>query len=299
VTAAQYGKIPAANSFNQVTGGNPNLKPQTADTFTAGVVFTPVELVRNLIVSADYWRIKVKHYIGSLSAGDTLNNCINTGDPRYCSLVLRDANGSLSVGNGPTAGRVIGTGLNTGSFEMSGVDIDGHYVLDLNRAGTVAFSFNGSVAVDNTIEVVPGLPAFDCTGLYGPTCTGEGPTSPIPKWRHKLRATWESPKGFEVSLNWRHIGSLSSEQTSTSPHLATGTAYPVDSHVGSYEYFDIDTGIDLGSHVNLRFGINNVLDRKPPIVGFNANPLLVNGNMLAAMYDTLGRYIFVGATLRY
>jgi iron complex outermembrane receptor protein len=299
VTAAQYGKIPAANSFNQVTGGNPNLKPQTADTFTTGVVFTPVELVRNLIVSADYWRIKVKHYIGSLSAGDTLNNCINSGDPRYCSLVLRDANGSLSVGNGPTAGRVIGTGLNTGSFEMSGVDIDGHYVLDLNRAGTVAFSFNGSVAVDNTIEVVPGLPAFDCTGFYGPTCTGEGPTSPIPKWRHKLRATWESPRGFEVSLNWRHIGSLSSEQTSSSPHLATGTAYPADSHVGSYEYFDIDTGIDLGSHVNLRFGVNNLLDRKPPIVGFNANPLLVNGNMLAAMYDTLGRYIFIGATLRY
>ena len=51
--------------------------------------------------------------------------------------------------------------------------------------------------------------------------------------------------------------------------------------------------------VSLRFGVNNVLDRKPPIVGFNANPLLVNGNMLAAMYDTLGRYIFIGATLRY
>jgi outer membrane receptor protein involved in Fe transport len=225
VTAAQYGKIPAANSFNQVTGGNPNLKPQTADTFTAGVVFTPLELARNLVVSADYWRIKVKHYIGSLSAGDTLNNCINTGDPRYCSLVLRDANGSLSVGNGPTAGRVIGTGLNTGSFEMSGVDIDGHYILDLNRAGSVVFSFTGSVAVDNTIEVVPGLAPFDCTGFYGPTCTGEGPTSPIPKWRHKLRATWETAKGFEVSLNWRHIGSLSSEQTSSSPHLATGTAH--------------------------------------------------------------------------
>jgi iron complex outermembrane receptor protein len=303
VTAAQYGKIAPASTFNQVTGGNSNLKPQTADTYTAGIVFTPTEWVRNLIVSADYWRITVKHYIGSLSAGDSLNNCINTGDPVYCSLVLRDANGSLSVGNGPTAGRVIATGLNTGSFEMSGVDIDGRYILDLselhlNNVGTVSFSFTGSVAVDNTIQVVPGRAPFDCTGFYGPTCTGEGPTSPIPKWRHKLRSTWEATKDFEISLNWRHIGSLASEKTSSNPHLA-GTAYPVDSRIASYEYFDLDTGIGLGPHVNLRLGVNNILDRKPPIAGFNANPLLVNGNMLASMYDTLGRYLFVGVTAKY
>jgi outer membrane receptor protein involved in Fe transport len=130
----------------------------------------------------------VKHYIGSLAAIDSLNNCLNTGDPVYCDLVRRDANGSLSVGNGPTSGRVIATGLNTGSFEMS------------------------------------------------------GPT---------------------------------------------------------YDYIDMDVGFDLGSHVNLRLGVNNLFDRQPPIVGFNANPLLVNGNMLAATYDTFGRYLFVGLTAKY
>ena len=36
-----------------------------------------------------------------------------------------------------------------------------------------------------------------------------------------------------------------------------------------------------------------------PIIGFNANPLLVNGNMLAATYDTFGRYLFVGLTAKY
>lgn len=304
VTAAQYGKIPAASSFNQLTGGNPRLKPETADTFTAGIVLTPVDWARNLIVSADYWRIKINQYIGSLASVDSLNNCIASGAPVYCSLVVRDANGSLSVGNGPTAGRVIGTGLNTGSFGMSGVDIDGRYILDLRGTGwryggTLSFSFTGSVAVSNTIEVVPGLPAFDCTGFYGPTCTGEGPTSPIPKWRHKLRSTWKPTENFNVSLNWRHIGSLSSEQTSSSPHLATGTVYPVDARIPSFEYFDLDTSFALGPHVELRLGVNNLLDRNPPIAGFNANPLLVNGNMVAAMYDTLGRYLFVGLTAKF
>ncbi|GAC1677288.1 MAG: hypothetical protein NVS9B2_28190 [Steroidobacteraceae bacterium] len=94
---------------------------------------------------------------------------------------------------------------------MSGVDIEGRYVLDmgalsLKNAGRISFNFPGSVAVDNVIQVVPGRLPFDCTGYYGPTCTGEGPTSPIPKWSHKMRATWEARNDFEVSLNWRHIG---------------------------------------------------------------------------------------------
>ncbi len=301
VTAAQYGKIAPANSFNQLTGGNPNLRPQIADTVTGGLVFVPTSWVPSLLVSVDYWRIKVERYIGSLAAVDSLNNCLGTGDPVYCDLIRRDANGSLSVGNGPAAGRVIATGLNTGSFEMSGIDVEGRYVLDMSalNAGKISFNLAGSVALDNTIQVVPGLMPFDCTGFYGPTCTGEGPTSPIPKWRHKMRATWEARKDFEVSVNWRHIGHLDSEQTSSNTHLATGTAYPADWHIPTYDYIDMDVGFDLGSHVNLRLGVNNLFNREPPIVGFNANPLLVNGNMLAATYDTFGRYLFVGLTAKY
>ena len=301
VTAAQYGKIAPANSFNQLTGGNPNLRPQIADTVTGGLVFVPTSWVPSLLLSVDYWRIKVERYIGSLAAVDSLNNCLGTGDPVYCDLIRRDANGSLSVGNGPAAGRVIATGLNTGSFEMSGIDVEGRYVLDMSalNAGKISFNLAGSVALDNTIQVVPGLMPFDCTGFYGPTCTGEGPTSPIPKWRHKMRATWEARKDFEVSVNWRHIGHLDSEQTSSNTHLATGTAYPADWHIPTYDYIDMDVGFDLGSHVNLRLGVNNLFNREPPIVGFNANPLLVNGNMLAATYDTFGRYLFVGLTAKY
>jgi hypothetical protein len=44
---------------------------------------------------------------------------------------------------------------------------------------------------------------------------------------------------------------------------------------------------------------NNLLDRKAPVVGFNANPLLVTGNMVAAMHDTLGRYVLLGLTAKY
>ena len=300
VTAAQYGKIPAANTINYLSGGNPNLRPQIGNTVTAGVVLTPLGSTRALYLSADYWRIKIEKYIGSLPAGPTFLNCLNSGDPLYCSLVQRDANGSLSTGNGAGAGHVVATGINTGSFEMSGVDLAGRYVLDIGDAnlGKVSFTFTGSLALDNTIQTTPGQIA-DCTGYFGQFCTGAGPTSPIPKWRHKLRTTWEVRPGSEVSLNWRHIGPLDSEHLSSNPLLASTTAYPVDSHVGAYDYLDADIGFDVGSHVELRFGVNNLLDRQPPVVGFVANPQLVNGNMLAGIYDTFGRYLFVGVTAKY
>jgi len=50
--------------------------------------------------------------------------------------------------------------------------------------------------------------------------------------------------------------------------------------------------------VSLRLGVDNILDKQPPLVGFNLNPLLVNGNMVAPMYDTYGRYLFVSLSAK-
>ncbi len=301
VTAAEYGNIAPQSSINVVTGGNPNLKPETADTVTAGFVLTPVP---NVLFSADYWRIKVKQYVGGLPGSFTVNTCLNSGDPFYCGLIHRDATGSLSTGNGANAGRVIGTRFNTGSYGSSGVDIDGRYVWNpdfLNASlGNLSFNFTASVALDNPINVTPGVSQFDCSGYYGPNCSGAGPTSPVPRYRHRLRTTWENKHGYELSFNWRHIGALKSEFTSGNENLSNpGSVFPIDSHIGIYDYFDLDGSIDVGPHLNIRLGVNNLADRKPPVVGFAANPLLVNGNMVAGMYDVLGRYLFLGFSAKY
>jgi iron complex outermembrane receptor protein len=301
VTAAEYGTIAPQSSINVVTGGNRNLRPETADTMTAGFVLMPVQ---NFLFSADYWRIKVKQYVGSLPGSFTMATCLNTGDPYYCGLIRRDANGSLSTGNGPSAGRVIGTRFNTGAYGNSGADFEGRYAVSLDalqpKAGTLTFSFSGSVALDNPINVTPGVSEFDCTGLFGPNCSGAGPTSPVPRWRHRLRTTWRTAHELELSLNWRHIGRLKSEFTSSNPNLSNpANVFPVDSQIGAYNYLDLDGSMDLTPNLNVRIGINNLTDRKPPVVGFAANPLLVNGNMAAGMYDTLGRFIFLGLAAKY
>ena len=277
------------------------MKPETSNSVTIGVVLTPRT---NILFSADYWRIKVKQYVGGIPGSFTVNTCLNTGDPFYCGLIQRDASGSLSTGNGVSAGRVLGTRFNTGSYGNSGVDLEGRYALDLAflraDAGRLMFSFTGSVALDNPINVTPGVSEIDCSGYFGPNCSGAGPTSPVPRWRHRLRTTWESGHRFELSLNWRHIGRLKSEFTSGNENLSNpGNVFAVDSQIDAYDYIDLDANIDVAAHVNLRFGVNNVADKKPPIIGFAANPLLINGNLAAGMYDSLGRYLFIGLTAKY
>ncbi len=307
VTAAQYGTIADAGTFNILRGGNINLKPETARTLTLGAVLTPSKL-SHFSFSVDYWRIKVSKYDGQYNAVTTLNTCLNSGNSIFCGLVSRDSSGSLSTGNSLTSGYVRGTNVNTGSFEQSGIDFASSYALELDdaglhHAGRLAFSFTGDLALKSKINIDATVPTFDCTGFYGLTCTGEGPTSPISKWRHQLRTTWSAPRGIELSINWRYIGVLNSELTSANPHLngdANGNPVSaVDARIPAYNYFDLAANADVAKGINVRLGVNNIFNKPAPLVGNNNNPQLLGGNQLAPAYDTLGRYVFVGVTAKY
>lgn len=286
LTSAQYGTLPTANSIRVVTGGNRNLTPERTKTLTAGVVFTNFSWAPTLLASVDYWQIKISNYIGGISANTSLSQCVAAGNPIFCNLIHRGADGSL------LSGQVLATRANTGGWAERGIDFAAQYSIRLTSRDTLGFSFNGSKLISNRIAVDPSVPVVDCAGLYGPSCSGIGPTSPIPSWRHTLRTTWTRGK-FNASLNWRHIGSMDFEGTNAG--FAGETVYPVDSHVPAYDYFDLSAGYGF-SHLDLRLGINNVFGKNSPIVGYNSNPLLLNGNLQAGIYDPFGREVFMEVT---
>lgn len=84
MSAAQYGTIPAnpAEQNNQFVGGNPDLTPEQADTYTVGLVFTPLE---DLNVAIDYYDVKIEETITGIGASTILNTCL-TPACRRCAV---------------------------------------------------------------------------------------------------------------------------------------------------------------------------------------------------------------------
>lgn len=294
VSAAQYGTIlenPAAQ-YNGLVGGNPALDPEESDTYSIGFVFTP-QFLPGFTMTVDFYDIKVEKLVDSLGGDFILQTCLDSGDPTYCDRVRRDANGSLWLGDG---GFVEDPILNTGSLQTKGADLEATYRFDMGRAGGLGLSLVGTYTDEFVTEPLPGAEKYDCGGLYGTVCD-----VPIPEWRHKLRANWQSPWGVDVALTWRFIDSVELDASSDNPSLA-GDVFWQDARLGTRNYFDTTASytmsdVSVFSNVTGRLGINNLLDKDPPLVGqFSCPSVLCNGNTFPQVYDTLGRYIFVGIT---
>ena len=304
VTAAEFGNIVSnsANQYTQFSGGNRALKPEVSDTYSAGAVIAPTQgVLRGLVISADYFNIKVKGAIGTVGAQVILNQCLASGSPTFCTLVQRDpTNGSLFLG---TVGQVVNTLINVGQLQTRGVDVAGSYRFDFERVG---ISNIGSLGLDYTgtflmnlkqspgTTLTDGTTTYDCAGYYGTTCG-----VPAPKYRSKLRVTYNAPSNFQLSLNWRHYSGVNVDVSSTNTFLSSPAAtYASDSRLPAYNYFDLSASVRVADKFSLHVGANNIADKDPPLVGStNLSGTFGNGNTYPQVYDSLGRYIFAGVTV--
>src|SRR6202022_2985479 len=140
----------------QIQGGNPQLKPEQSDSISVGMNFTPTFLP-NFNASLDYWRIKLKDEVGVISAPIILSNCLATGDPVYCSLIVRTSQGSISGSSVAPGGYIGQTNLNAGAVRVEGVDLQTNYKLPLgDRFGSLMFALSGSYLIEFSTQALPG-----------------------------------------------------------------------------------------------------------------------------------------------
>ena len=286
VSAAQYGHIIECPSEVCVAqgGGNPALRPEQADTYTAGVIFSP-GFLRRFSLSVDYFDIKVLDYISSIPASLTISQCIATGDPFFCSLFHRDPRNGVLFGE---QGYIVSTTLNTGSLKTAGVDIGANYAFDTGIGG-FSMAFIGTWLKEHRTEPLPGLGSYDCVGLFGPTCG-----QPSPEWRHQARVSWtDTTKIASVSLNWRYIGGTKLTNNTDDPFL-TGPAYVLNASLPAYSYFDLALTARVQTGITFRAGVNNLLDKDPPAIAQGLLYSFGNGNTYPGTYDVAGRTFFIG-----
>jgi outer membrane receptor protein involved in Fe transport len=297
VKPQQYGHVLASpfDSYNGFQGGNPNVKPEVADTLTVGLVLRP-RVMQNLTLSVDYFNIKIEGLISAIGADTIIRDCLaSLGNPAqaatFCPLIHRDREGTLWL---TSAGYVSDLLVNEGELATRGIDINGTYHVPLVTAGSLAFALVGTYLQSYQQTPVSGFGSYDCVGYFGAAC---GVLAP--RWRHVMNVTWSTPsQRVEVNIRWRYLDHGDSDTTSSNPFLSGTAPYPATAHIPAYSYFDLTGAFKLNKNITLQLGVNNLADKAPPlVVGSDCGGC--NGNTFSAMYDAMGRYIFVNLSAQW
>jgi iron complex outermembrane receptor protein len=295
------------------TGGNPQLHPEVSDTRSIGFVFTPT-FFDGFSATVDYFHIKVDGLIGVIPEITIIDACAISGNPTFCNAIHRGTGTEVLYGLPPAGGFVTDLNTNTGSLKTSGIDMEANYNTDLSNWGMgdnggLAFNFLGTWTKELVLEpinkgfaIAAGLPppfTGDCAGHFGIVCG-----TPVPKWRHKLRMTWSSPWDFDLSVAWRYIGQVTLDANTGNPIIGGFNAGDKsDASIHAFNYFDIAGNWTVREGVELHAGVNNIFDKDPPMVDTNglgvSSPPFGNGNTFPQVYDSLGRLIFIGGTIKY
>jgi len=277
--AALYGSAglnSPAGQYNFLQGGNPNLTPEESDTISFGGIWSPA-FIDGLVVSIDWFNIEVTDAISNRGQEFTLDQCLATGDAFWCSNVTRaQGSGSLWLG---TQGFITDTNVNIGLFEREGIDLQVGYNLPIGGAGDLDFSLVGTVLLTADTQPTPGSEVVHCKGTWeNGTCIGA-----FPEWAHTFRTTWVTPWDVDVSAMWRYAGKVEDNTTNNRDWPA-------------YSWLDLTANWQVTDRTVLRLGVNNALDKDPPVSSDVGNAP-GNGNVFPGFYDALGRYIFAGISL--
>ncbi|HWK55072.1 MAG TPA: TonB-dependent receptor, partial [Hyphomicrobiales bacterium] len=176
---------------------------------------------------------------------------------------------------------------NQGAIDFAGYDITLNWNRDLGP-GLLNISTNLTITDKAKTQTSPEQPFNEWKGTSGPADL-IGLNGYAYDWRSAINATY-SVGDWSGSLRWRHLPSIQS--------LATGTPGNTDVPTGSYDLVDFSGRYNLSEVINLRFGIDNLLDREPERV-FASATNTATGQTNRNFYDILGRRYYVGVNLHF
>ena len=148
----------ASDNSVLIPSGNPDIKPETATTTTAGFVLSPSGWARGMHFSADYYDIKLDDGMASGNVQNNINQC-SAGVAYYCQFVTF---GTPLPGNTPrsniTSTRAIVE--NQQSYKATGIDFSWDYFIPLesifhDAPGDLSFRLTATHAIEMIIPTTP------------------------------------------------------------------------------------------------------------------------------------------------
>jgi len=266
-----------------VSGGNPNLELERADTFTVGVVLKPNWIPR-FRLSLDFYNIKVSGAIDLISVPTAVALCRAGTNPGVCQI------GTDANGNTDRILRVFATYQNVNELQARGFELQASYSREM-FAGTVDLTVNANY-IDTLSTTLPNgetVEYSDVTGNSGQASALFG----IPKWKTDVVLTYER-RTFGITTQFQYIPSgilnrdwIGPDDPAYTPYLPNSVS---NNRVGSAFYINLNARVKLAGSDDHRvelFGtVNNLFDRDPPSnLRLNANPVI---------FDGIGRYYKIG-----
>jgi iron complex outermembrane recepter protein len=265
-------------NVTSISGGNRALRPERSTSSGFGAVVTPPGLP-GLTMSVDYYRLKVRGQIDSLSITRIAQNCFASGGAApECALIDQPDPTRL-----PTSVRTVP--INTAFLDTAGIDIDAAWRAQLG-GGDIVVRLNATVLERFRTEQYAGAPVLDFAGY------GQSANQPIgrPRVRGTLNLDY-AVNDFGLSLSQQYIG-----------RLKIGSQEPNQNYnglaVGPVLYTDASLRRKLPGcrcRAELFFTVNNVFDRSPPLVPGTTPGL--NFPTIISLYDVVGRTFSAGVRI--
>jgi len=248
-----------------VISGNRNLKPETADTYSAGIAITPWQ-VRGLSLTVDYYKITIHNAIAAQTPTQILQLCAVRGGV-FCDLVTRDS------GTGEILELLQGA-QNLNSIKTDGVDTTLRYDFDTASMGRFGLMVDASYL--HSFRTTSPNPAGGAPIVDERAGKGDQPRATYPRWKGQASLTWGLDP-VDAVVRARYIGPT------------TDVPNPVkDARTASVIYTDAELGVSVADgKAHFALGVNNLFDVQPPASYANA-PI----NYDIYTYDARGRYLY-------
>ncbi len=250
----------------RTTGGNPDLKPETSDSLTLGVVLQPAFLP-GFDLTADYWDIDIRDVITQFSYLNIMNLCVDlpTINNVFCRQVDRDAAGHATA--------VRSFNINASRMKARGIDFGARYHRRVGP-GTLHVDFKGTYLLRQVVETTPGMATGDVKydGGYSD-----------PRFRGTLFTGYDLGR-VSIGLDTRFVSATTYDVNAQSRESYDNNSIP------ARVYNDLSIRYDLGRGMSFGLGVNNLFNVYPP-----ARPGVYEGSVY---YDNIGRYVHANVKVK-
>ncbi|ABN61147.1 TonB-dependent receptor [Shewanella baltica] len=260
-------------------GGNPDVKAETADTWSAGIIW---QIVDDLAFTLDYYDISVKDAISTTSRTTVLNRCFDVDASQFsqnCNgAAIRDQKGALIEVHSGTS--------NENNIDTSGIDAEFNYTTDLGPG-----SFKAQLVWNYTNEyVVTGILSGEAIDYVGDVTH--------PEHRANLNLSYALD---EMSFAWRmrYWDSVVDSVDESNGNFTDGASLTTFNDIDAVIYHDVNASYTFANGWEAMVGVRNLFDKQPPLLPQGTNSGATGINTASEAYDVTGRYFYAGVTAKF